>query len=138
MCDQSHISFNRGNSMGISKQPRLLCVDDNSLLLRTLAEGFKLYGFEVITALNGVAAVEQFQAHAANVAVIITDHEMPGMNGAELIKRLRALGYRGQVLVMSGRLTASDSWLYEDCAVTGFLQKPFEVGMVATMLKENY
>lgn len=115
---------------------RLLCVDDNPLLLQTLAMGFRAYGFEVVTASHGTDALMQFQAHAGNFGAILTDHDMPNMNGLALVKHLRALDYRGRVLVMSGRLTASDGRAYQDHAISGFLYKPFEISMAATMLMQ--
>jgi two-component system cell cycle sensor histidine kinase/response regulator CckA len=116
---------------------RLLCVDDNPPLLQMLALSFRTFGFEMITASNGVDALMQFQAHAGNFAAVLTDDDMPTMNGAALVKHLRALDYRGQILVMSGRLTVSDGRAYQDYAVPGFLHKPFDIGMVATMLMQD-
>jgi DNA-binding NarL/FixJ family response regulator len=56
------------------------------------------------------------------------------MNGAALVKSLRALDYNGQILVMSGHWTASTHGAYQDLAVNGFLQKPFKIDVVATLL----
>lgn len=116
---------------------RLLCVDDNSMLLQTLALGFRAYGFEVVTASHGIDALMQFKAHHGNFGAVLTDNDMPNMNGVALVKNLRAFGYRGQILVMSGRLTVMDGRAYQDYEVTGFLHKPFEISMVATMLMQN-
>lgn len=115
---------------------RLLCVDDNPALLQALKLGFGAYGFEVVTALHGFDALMRFQAHNGNFAAILTDTNMPNMNGVVLVKYLRVLGYRGPILVMSGGLTVSDGRAYQDYAVSGFLSKPFEISMVATMLMQ--
>ena len=117
---------------------RLLCVDDNASLLHTLALGFRAYGFEVATASHGIDALMQFKAYDGNFSAILTDTDMPEMNGPALIKHLRALDYRGQVLVMSGHWTASSHLAYQEVVVTGFLQKPFEIGMVATLLMQAH
>jgi CheY-like chemotaxis protein len=115
---------------------RLLCVDDNLELLQALRRGFGAYGFEVVTAKHGVDALMQFQAYSGNFSTILTDVNMPTMDGIALVKCLRALGYRGQILIMSGGLTVSDGRAYQDYAVSGFLSKPFEISMVATMLMQ--
>ena len=115
---------------------RLLCVDDNASLLQTLAMGFRVYGFEVITASHGIDALMQFEAHSGDFVAVLTDTDMPGMNGPALVKSLRALDYRGQILVMSGHWTTVNHRAYEDLAVNGFLQKPFEISMVAAMLMQ--
>jgi DNA-binding NtrC family response regulator len=116
---------------------RLLCVDDNIELLQALRRGFGAYGFEVVTAVHGFDALMKFHAHDGNFGAILTDTVMPQMNGIALVKYLRVLGYRGQILVMSGGLTISDGQAYQDYAVSGFLSKPFEIGMVATMLMQD-
>ena len=115
---------------------RILCVDDNAPLLRTLALGFRKYGFEVVTASHGIDALQQFQAHDGNFATILSDHDMPKMDGSEFIKQVRALGYKGQVLVMSGRLSVSGCQAYQDLGVSGFLSKPFDISMAATMIMQ--
>jgi DNA-binding response OmpR family regulator len=117
--------------------PRILCVDDNPQLLHTLALGFRASGFEVITASHGIDALMQFRAYDGNFSAILTDTDMPEMNGPALVKQLRALDYRGQILVMSGHWTASNHLAYQDVAVTGFLQKPFKIGMVAALLLQT-
>jgi two-component system cell cycle sensor histidine kinase/response regulator CckA len=117
--------------------PRLLVVDDNPMLLQTLAVGFRACGFEVVTASHGIDALMQFQAHAGDFAAILTDTDMPKMNGPTLVKNLRALDYRGRILVMSGRMSVSDAREYQDLQVSGFLSKPFEVSMVSTMLLQT-
>ncbi len=113
---------------------RVLCVDDNPLLLHALALGLGLYGFEVITAVHGIDALMQFQANAGNFATILTDVDMPKMNGLELVKSVRALDFKGRILVMSGRLSSPECLAYQPYAVSDFLSKPFEISMVATML----
>lgn len=107
------------------------------MLLQTLAVGFRACGFEVVTASHGIDALMQFQAHAGDFAAILTDTDMPKMNGPTLVKNLRALDYRGRILVMSGRMSVSDAREYQDLQVSGFLSKPFEVSMVSTMLLQT-
>jgi CheY-like chemotaxis protein len=113
---------------------RLLCVDDNPMYLQRLVLGFRAYGFDVVTACHGIDALTKFQAHAGNFGAILTD--MPNMNGSAFVKTVRALGYRGQILVMLGRLSSSQGRTCHDLEVSGFLTKPFEIGMVATMLMQ--
>jgi CheY-like chemotaxis protein len=116
---------------------RILCVDDNASMLEALRLGFRKYGFDVVTASHGVDALMQFKANGGNFGTILTDVDMPKMNGLEFIKQVRALGYEGRILVMSGRLSASDLGAYQDYAVSGFLSKPFEISMVATLLLQT-
>ena len=115
----------------------MLIVDDNAELLRTLRIGFAAYDFEVITATHGIDALMRFQAQNEDIDVILTDNEMPRMNGLGLIQKVRALGFKGRILVMSGNLSSEEARSYFDCEVTGFLNKPFEISMVATLLTQR-
>ncbi len=116
---------------------RILCVDDDPTMLQMLKLGFGVYGFEVITASQGIDALMQFRANAGNFQTILSDNSMPNMNGLEFVKQVRALGYKGRILIMSGRLSASECLAYQDYAVSGFLSKPFEISMVATLLLQS-
>jgi CheY-like chemotaxis protein/two-component sensor histidine kinase len=67
---------------------RVLIVDDNADAARTLAILVKHYGHEVQTASDGASALEA--AHIFKPVIIFLDIGMPGMNGYELARRLRA------------------------------------------------
>jgi CheY-like chemotaxis protein len=116
---------------------RILCVDDNPTILQAMKMGFGAYGFEVITASHGLEALVQFQANAGNFALILTDNSMPKMNGLELVKAVRTLDFKGRIFIMSENLSISDCRVYRDYKVNGFLSKPFEISVVATMLLQD-
>lgn len=70
--------------------PRLLVVDDEADIRETveLLVGVKLPGVEVVTAASGMDALQKLQA--GRFDAVLTDFRMPGMDGAELVERLRA------------------------------------------------
>lgn len=113
---------------------RILCVEDNALLKHALEKGLVRYGFEVITACHGVDGVIQFNAHQGNFSAVVTDHDMPQMNGLGLVRTIRNLGYRGQVVVISAELHMNDLIAYHQLSISGFYHKPFEIDMLANML----
>ena len=76
---------------------RVLVVDDNLDSADTMAELVRIWGFDVRTAHDGPAALEcarSFRPH-----VILLDVGLPGMDGYELARRLRAEGLAGDLLV---------------------------------------
>ncbi len=113
---------------------RVLCVEDNSLLREALKTGLEIYGFEVVTASNGLDALKQYASGEGQFSVIVTDHDMPQMNGLEFIRAVRGRGYQGRVVVMSGHLRVDELRAYGPYAVSGFFHKPFEVVLLAAML----
>ena len=94
-------------------------------------------GFEVVTACHGVEALREFQAHPGDFGAIVTDHDMPEMNGVEFVRSVREMGFKGRIVVMSGRLTIEDLWAYRDHAISGFFHKPFQVSLLAVMLRRR-
>jgi DNA-binding response OmpR family regulator len=96
--------------------------------------GLEMNGFEVVTAGDGVEALREFKAQPGDFGAIVTDHDMPKMNGAEFVRSVREIGFKGRIVVMSGRLTVQDLRAYQNYAISGFFHKPFQVSLLATML----
>lgn len=82
----------------------LLLVDDNAVQAATRQTILRRAGYFVIAALNPVRALEQMQGGDLpdEVRLVITDHLMPGMNGADFVRALRQTHPKLPVLVISG------------------------------------
>jgi DNA-binding response OmpR family regulator len=93
-----------------------------------------IYGFEVITASHGVDALMQYKTYEGQFGVILTNHGLPKMNGLGFVRSVREMGYKGRIVVMSGRITVKELREYEPHAISGFFHKPFEVALLAAML----
>ncbi|WP_158941291.1 response regulator [Granulicella sp. S190] len=85
-------------------QATLLLVDDNAIQAATRQTILKRAGYFVIAALNPVRALQQIQGgeFPTEVNLVITDHLMPGMSGADFVRALRATNPTIPVLVISG------------------------------------
>jgi two-component system sensor histidine kinase/response regulator len=75
-------------SLLFDQPTRVLVVDDDPLLLEAAQAYLASEGAEVVTAPDGNKALELLRGHAFDVAVV--DIEMPGLDGFELVERLRA------------------------------------------------
>jgi CheY-like chemotaxis protein len=82
----------------------ILLIDDNAVQAATRQTILKRAGYFVIAALNPARALEQFQTGEFPTAIqlVITDHLMPGMSGAEFVRVLRRTHPTLPVLVISG------------------------------------
>ena len=82
----------------------LLLIDDNAIQAATRQTILKRAGYFVIAALNPQRALEQFRTgeYPSDVQLVITDHIMPGMSGADFVRELRKLFPKLPVLVISG------------------------------------
>jgi CheY-like chemotaxis protein len=90
----------------------ILLIDDNAVQAATRQTILRRAGYLVIAALCPARALEQFRLHEfpAPIDLILTDHIMPGMNGAEFISRLREFERDVPVLVISGMAEAEDAY----------------------------
>jgi DNA-binding NtrC family response regulator len=98
-------------------QATILLIDDNAVQAATRQAILKRAGFFVIAVLSPERALEQYrnEEYPAPINLIITDHIMPGMTGAEFVKAVRSFDPRVPVLVISGLLEAEDE--YHDLGV---------------------
>jgi CheY-like chemotaxis protein len=101
----------------------ILLIDDNVVQAVTRQTILKRAGYFVITAMNPVRALERLQNAdtATEIGMVITDHFMPGMSGAEFVRVLRRTHPTLPVLVISGLDEAQTE--YEGLNVT-FRLKP--------------
>jgi two-component system cell cycle response regulator len=78
--------------------PTVLIVDDDELVLARLQELVAAAGYGVRTAANGIDALNSLQQSTASI--VVTDLNMPGMNGLELCRRIREHAWPGYVYVV--------------------------------------
>ncbi|MFT5534384.1 MAG: two-component system chemotaxis response regulator CheY [Burkholderiaceae bacterium] len=103
----------------------ILVVDDSATMLMSLTNSLEISGFTVITATDGVIALEKLRK-GSKPDLIITDINMPNMGGIEFIGKARALpGYRFTPILA---LTTESQQARRDEAkklgATGWLVKP--------------
>lgn len=106
-------------------QATILLIDDNAVQAATRQTILKRAGYFVIPVLHPQRALEQVRSHefTETIDLVITDHMMPGMNGAEFVRHLRQVQPDVPVLVISGSDEAEDA--YEGLHVT-FRMKPLQ------------
>jgi DNA-binding NtrC family response regulator len=82
----------------------LLLIDDNAVQAATRQTILRRAGYFVIAALNPVRVLEQIQGGdlPEEIRLVITDHLMPGMSGADFVRALRKTHPTLPVLVISG------------------------------------
>ena len=94
-----------------SPPPRILVVEDEPDIRRLNAEVLKSFGYKVDTAEDGMAgwkALHTVRHAPESYALLITDHDMPGLTGLALVKKLRAARLALPVIMATGRLLPED------------------------------
>jgi two-component system response regulator MprA len=102
---------------------RLLVVDDDPALREALALVLDLNGFEVTTAVDGREAIRTLAVDSHDA--IVLDVLMPGLDGLEVCRRLRATGNRTPVLMLTARSEVSERVAGLEAGADDYLAKPF-------------
>lgn len=110
-----------------SKQPlgTVLVAEDQPAILEMTIRMVQAYGYQVLSAPNGVKLLEMAQKHPGRIVALLTDLVMPGMDGQALAQAVQALQPHVKVLYMTGYpegLREPDGSLKEGVQV---LAKPF-------------
>lgn len=103
----------------------ILVVEDEAFGREMVKETLEGHGYRVLTASNGVEGISQFEKHAADLNLVLTDLNMPGSNGFELIERIRSMSARIPIITMTGYVTDESLGSPALKKVTASIQKPF-------------
>ena len=101
----------------------ILVVDDDPSILATVSEILEFEGYLVVTAANGVEALEVIEQHEPSL--ILLDMRMPVLDGWGFARRLVERGLQLPIVVMTAAQDAR-RWA-EEIGAAGYVPKPFEL-----------
>ena len=106
----------------------VLVVDDERAIRGLVARMLMGLGFTILEARNGLEAVELYGSYRSGIALVVTDIDMPVMDGLEAIDRMRELSPDVRVLVMTGT--------GRDLNISGcqLLRKPFTLRQLSELV----
>lgn len=104
---------------------RLLVVDDESIVGKRLKQVFSKIGFEVETYTEAAPAMAAMAKKPFDI--VVTDLKMDGMDGMEVLKQVRAMNPRTQVIIITGYASPATAELAQQQGVFEFLAKPFRL-----------
>ena len=107
------------------KSLRVLLVDDNALVAETFTALLGASGHLLTTAGDGAEGWDLFNRRRGEFDLVLADCNMPGLNGADLMQRIKASGYKGRVVLVSGYLTTEKSDELMRLGADAVLRKPF-------------
>jgi PAS domain S-box-containing protein len=106
---------------------RLLVVDDETAVLRVLAEQLQRLGYRVRTSTDPEEALETFSDDPDEFDLAITDLQMPGMSGVELAARFMSVRADLPVLLITGNRLAVEPHVLRAAGVRELVDKPFRL-----------
>jgi two-component system KDP operon response regulator KdpE len=111
---------------------RVLVVDDDAQILRAVRTGLQARGYEVTTAPNGETALDRLATEPMDL--VILDLSLPGIDGHEVIRRLRAFS-EVPVLVLSVRESHDEKIAALDAGADDYVTKPFSIGELLARMR---
>jgi signal transduction histidine kinase/CheY-like chemotaxis protein len=106
---------------------RVFLGEDDDLVARAVVDAMRRAGHSVHRLADGAESWSHLKAHARAYELVLLDVNMPGLDGVEVVRRLRGEGgFPGAIVVLSGRLTSEQRRTLWAAPVNEILEKPFE------------
>jgi DNA-binding response OmpR family regulator len=112
---------------------RILIVEDDKAILRGLVDSLKAEHFEVETSSDGEAGYTIAKRRKCDL--IILDVMLPGLNGFDICKQLRADGVKTPILMLTGRGEETDKVIGLELGADDYVTKPFSVKELIARVK---
>lgn len=115
---------------------KILAVDDSKTMRDMVSFTLKSAGFEVVDAEDGKDALEKLKSH--KVDAVVTDLNMPNMNGFDLIRALRAMAEYKMSPILMLTTEGDDAKKQEgkNAGATGWVVKPFNPEKLVQVVKK--
>ena len=111
----------------------VLFVDDNRDILELATSFFACEGMEVHCAANGAEALRKLRDRT--FLLMITDFDMPGINGLELAGKTREIARDMPIVMVTGDISPEIRRLAMEAGIVKVFAKPFHFGRILTMVK---
>ncbi len=120
----------------LTRPLRVLCVDDEVLVLSMVAETLTTQGHDVQTALDGAHALQKIATCERPYDLLIVDGRMPNVDGWSLILQARSGGFKGKVIVFSAWLDEDEQKRYRQLKIDRVIAKPPDSGELVRVVQE--
>lgn len=119
----------------LRNKPGVLVVDGDRLMRIMLQLGLERNGFDVWLAPNGREAIDLYREHRENIAVVLLDVRMPGLDGPRTLDALRELDPEVPACFMSGDTGGSKPEALRQRGAAYVIAKPFLLNDLAAVLR---
>jgi len=114
----------------------LLMVDDEVKFLESISKRLVLKNFDVTTAVNGKEAIESAEKGFFDVAVV--DFQMPGMDGAQVLRTLKEKHKYLEIIMLTGHATVDSAVECTKLGAFKYLEKPYDFENLVETIQEAY
>jgi PAS domain S-box-containing protein len=116
---------------------KVLVIDDEEGVRSVSRMILQRYGFDVLTAHDGVEGVQMFKENAPDLVLVLLDMTMPRMSGEEVFSEIRAIRKDIPVILTSGFSEQEATSRFIGRGLAGFIQKPFQVSVLVEKVRRT-
>ncbi|MGD1967923.1 MAG: response regulator [Desulfobacterales bacterium] len=136
--DSSNEEFKAKIGYSSGQGKTILLIDDEEMVINIIEMMLKEMGYNVLKAHNGYEGLQLFKTNRSEIDLIISDLEMPKMNGKEVLDKLREIDPEIKVMLSSGALTDIDEQVVINNGFNGFLKKPYSLTTLREKMSEAF
>jgi PAS domain S-box-containing protein len=118
------------------RHEQILVVDDEVVILSMMQQRLRKMGYRVITRADSISAMEVFQADPQKFDLVITDHTMPALQGADLAEKVGDLRPEIPVILVTGLSPSPDLVRSRYASRRAVLQKPIDFVQLSHKMRE--
>jgi two-component system response regulator CpxR len=116
--------------------PRFLLVDDEKEYVQTLSDRLKTREIDSAIAYDGEEALSYLEKDEPEVMVV--DLKMPGINGMEVLRKVKKERPHVEVIILTGHGSEKDEALAMELGAFAYLEKPVDIEVLTRIMKEAY
>ena len=115
----------------------VLVIDDEENILEVTRQILDSFGYQVLTASDGIEGISLFREHSQEIAAVITDMTMPGLDGPATIHAILEINSNAKIIAVSGIRANGEIARAIGNGVRHFVHKPFSAQTILTALNET-
>ena len=128
--------FKAKTNLSSEQEKTILLIDDEETVIKISEMMLKRLGYSVLKAHSGYEGLKLFKENKSIIDLIISDFEMPKMNGKEVMDKLREIEPQIKIMLSSGALTDADEKTVMNIGFNGFLKKPYNINTLCEKMAE--
>ena len=122
--------------MSIKYNPSIIVADDEPDILETISDIVETFHPHVLRANDGQEALDLFKAN--RVSCIISDINMPRLNGLNFLKEIRNLGFETPVIFVTAHTEKKMVIEAFRLGATDYIEKPFDIDQLLGLVKQTH
>lgn len=112
---------------------KILLIDDEAAILRVMAMSLRSDGYDVVTAQSGEEGLRVFKEESPQI--ILTDIKMPGMDGLEVLKKIKEIQPEAEVIIITGHGDIDSAIESLQYGASDFINKPVKDKVLSIALE---